>query len=128
MFMHGTIRNQRLGSRSIMHQNKKSFLFKKNFKKCFLFFQIKFSIFFINFSKFFPLLVHKILFSKLDICNLRRTGTSCSCYLGTCFMVILNLPVPNNAAGSFSGARDSSPSRFLFVIATPCCKYSKNNV
>ena len=36
-----------------------------------------------------------------------------------CFMVILSLPVPNNTVQSFSEAKDSSLSRFLFVIVTP---------
>ena len=69
------------------------------------------------------------------------------------FMVILSLPLPNNTVQTFSGAKDSSLSRFLFkylwslhlvvnivkamfksiffsLIFTPCCKYtySKNTV
>ena len=43
-------------------------------------------------------------------------------------MVILSLSVPNNIVRSFPGAKDLSPSRFLFVIVTPCSKYIKNNV
>ena len=67
------------------------------------------------------------------------------------FMVILSLLRPNNTVQSFSGAKDSSLGRFLYLwslhlvvniantmfkwiflslIFTPCCKYihSKNNV
>ena len=36
--------------------------------------------------------------------------------------------VPNNTAQSFSEAKDSSPSRFLLMIVTLCCKSSKSNV
>ena len=31
-------------------------------------------------------------------------------------------------SASFSGAKDSSLSKFLFMIITPCCKYSKSNL
>ena len=66
-------------------------------------------------------------------------------------MVILSRPLPNNTVQSFSGAKDSSLGRFLYLwslnlavnmvktmfqwiililIFTPCCKYthSKDNV
>ena len=34
-------------------------------------------------------------------------------------MVILGLPAPNITLQSFSGAKDSSHNKFLFVIVTP---------
>ena len=46
----------------------------------------------------------------------------------SCHIVIFNLPLPSNTVQSCSRAKDSSPSRFLFMIVTPCCRYSKNNV
>ena len=44
------------------------------------------------------------------------------------FMVTLSLPLPNNTVQTFSGAKDSSLDRFLFIVFTSCCKYSKSNV
>ena len=44
------------------------------------------------------------------------------------FMVILSLPLPNNTVQTFSGAKDSSLGRFLFIVFTSCCKYNKSNV
>ena len=41
------------------------------------------------------------------------------------FLVILSLPVQNKTVQSFSRAKNSSPGRFLFMIATLCGKYSK---
>ena len=44
------------------------------------------------------------------------------------FMVILSLPLPNNTVQTFWGVKDSSLGRFLFMVCTSCCKYSKSNV
>ena len=41
-----------------------------------------------------------------------------------CFLVILSLHLPINTVQSFSGALNSSLSRFLFITVTPCCKFS----
>ena len=40
-------------------------------------------------------------------------------------MVILGLPLRNNTVQSFSGAKDLSRGRFLFIIITPCCNIVK---
>ena len=43
------------------------------------------------------------------------------------FMIISSPPLPNNTVQTFSGAKDSSLGRFLFIVFTSCCKYSKSN-
>ena len=44
------------------------------------------------------------------------------------FMIILSRPLPDNTVETFSGAKDLSLGRFLFMVFTSCCKYSKSNV
>ena len=91
------------------------------------------------FIVFFPQHVCKVFFPKPDVCKMSLQskilqGMSSLCFLGTrskpCggFMAIFSLSTPNSTVQSFLRAKNSTPGRYILIIATPCCKYSKNNV
>ena len=119
---------------------KKNVFQTKNFTKkidfiLIVFFSIKKFVFHHMFAKF-SFLSRMYAISSLQCHILRRSVTSylCICVIlayaasRVTFMVIFSLSVSNVIVQSFSGAKVSSPSRFLFLIITSCCKYSKNHV